>query len=119
MSEAKRYEGSCHCGKVRYQVSTALEQVISCNCSICSRAGWLLTFVPAADFELLSGESDIADYRFHTKKIAHKFCTTCGIRSFAYGKNPDGSDVRAINVRCLDGVDLDALTITKVDGRSF
>jgi hypothetical protein len=119
MPETKTYAGSCHCGKVRYEVSTDLSKVMSCNCSLCSRAGYLLNFVPASQFKLLSGEDNLQDYRFNTHKIEHMFCKTCGVRSFARGKMRDGSDTAAINVRCLAGVDLDTLTLTKVNGRDL
>ena len=118
MPETKTYVGSCHCGAVRYEVETDLARVISCNCSMCSRTGWLLTFVPAAKFKLLSGDTALTDYRFHSEKIAHLFCKTCGIKSFGKGSMPSGEEMRAINVRCLEGVDPETLTITKVDGRS-
>lgn len=119
MSETKTYAGSCHCGKVRYEVTTDLAKVMSCNCSLCSRAGYLLNFVPGSQFKLLSGEDNLQDYRFNTHKIAHVFCKACGVRSFARGKTRDGADTAAINVRCLEGVDLDTLTITKVNGRAL
>jgi hypothetical protein len=116
MPETKAYKGSCHCGKVRYEVKSDLAQVISCNCSLCSRAGYLLSFVPAAQFTLQSGEDALQEYKFNTHNIAHLFCKTCGVRSFARGKNRDGSEMAAINVRCLEGVDPDTLKITKVNG---
>ncbi len=72
-----------------------------------------------AAFKLLSGEDALAEYRFNRKQIAHVFCRTCGVQSFAMGHMPDGAEVRAVNVRCLDGVDPAALTITPVDGKSF
>jgi hypothetical protein len=118
MPETKTYKGSCHCGKVRYEVRTDLAKVIACNCSLCSRAGYLLNFVPDSQFKLLSGEGDLQDYRFNKHVIAHLFCKTCGVRSFSRGKSRDGSPTAAINVRCLEGVDLDSLEITKFDGRS-
>jgi hypothetical protein len=119
MAEVATYSGSCHCGKVRYEVRTDLAQVISCNCSICSRTGALLTFTPAEDFKLLSGEDELTDYQFNKKRIHHLFCSTCGIRSFARGIGPGGREMRAINVRCLEGVDIGALKVTPVDGKSF
>jgi hypothetical protein len=118
MPETRTYKGSCHCGKVSYEVTTDLAKVIACNCSLCSRAGYLLTFVPEAQFKLLSGEDSLKDYRFNRHAIAHMFCTDCGVRSFARGKGPDGSGMAAINVRCLEGVDPDTLQITKVNGRA-
>lgn len=119
MSEKKTYEGSCHCQKVRYRVTTDLTPLISCNCSICAKTGSVLTFVPTNAFELLAGADELTDYQFNKKQVHHLFCKTCGVRSFGRGLDPSGNEVCAINVRCLDGVDLDALTLTKVDGRSF
>jgi hypothetical protein len=115
------YTGGCQCGKVRYEVAIDLSApVISCNCSRCGRLGSLLAFAPVADFKLLSGEADLADYQFNKKAIHHLFCSTCGIQSFARSKRPtDGADVVAINVRCLAGVEPDTLEVKKVDGRKF
>jgi hypothetical protein len=117
--ETKTHVGGCHCGKVRYEVETGLEKVISCNCSHCSKKGFLLTFVPAGRFRLLSGADDLAEYRFNKKAIAHLFCKTCGVQSFGRGSDQNGNEVIAVNVRCLDDVDIDALEIAKVDGKSF
>jgi hypothetical protein len=119
MTEMAKYRGGCHCGRVRYEVETTLEPVISCNCSICQKRGALLTFVPTAQFTLVSGEDDLTDYQFNKKIVHHLFCSRCGIGSFARGRGPDGSEMVAVNVRCLDGVDLDALTPMKFDGKSL
>jgi len=119
MSEAKTHTGSCHCGAVRYRVTIDLTKpVISCNCSMCGRSGTLLSFVPATQFELLSGEDALRDYLFNKHAIHHLFCTTCGIKSFARGLARDGTPTVAVNVRCLEEVDLDALNVQKSDGRS-
>ena len=117
MAETKTYAGGCHCGKVRYEVDLALEHVISCNCSICSKRGLMLAFAGGEQFRLLSGEDDLKDYRFHTHKIGHLFCTTCGVESFARGERPgDGATMIAVNLRCVDGVDLETLPIRRFDG---
>lgn len=112
------HSGGCHCGAVRYEVEVDLSQVIACNCSHCSKKGLWLTFAPAAAFRLTTGEPRLTDYRFNTHKIRHRFCEVCGVQSFAEGEGPQGP-TRAINVRCLDDIDLTALTPTPVDGRSF
>jgi hypothetical protein len=119
MAELTTHTGGCHCGSVRYEAKTDLGQVISCNCSICQKRGALLTFVPVSSFDLRSGAESLSDYQFNRKVIHHLFCTTCGVSSFARGTRPDGTQMIAINVRCLDGVDLDALTITPFDGKSL
>jgi hypothetical protein len=119
MSEKETYTGSCHCGKVRYEVTTDLASVVSCNCSICSRVGHLLTFVPPEQFSLRAGEDAQKDYQFNKKNIHHLFCSTCGVRSFGHGKGPDGRPMYSINVRCLEGVDLNALKVKQFDGKSL
>lgn len=119
MPEAKTYTGGCHCGKIRYEVTTDLAKVVTCNCSRCSKLGWFLSFVPAAQFRLISGGDDLTEYRFNTGKIAHLFCRHCGVESFARGEGPGGVEMTAINVRCLDGVDVDALTLTPFNGRDM
>jgi hypothetical protein len=119
MAYAKTYTGGCHCGEVRYETTTDLASVMSCNCSICTKRGALWTFVKPDQFALRSGEEDLSDYQFNKKMIHHLFCSVCGIESFARGKGPDGSEMVAVNVRCLDGVDIAALTPAPFDGRSL
>lgn len=113
------YTGGCQCGKVRYEAQMELGTVNACNCSRCGKLGSLFAFVPASDFALKSGEDNLTDFQFNRNAIHHLFCSTCGIESFARGKRPDGTELVAINARCLDDVDIDALEIKKVDGRSY
>ncbi|HET7500460.1 MAG TPA: GFA family protein [Kofleriaceae bacterium] len=120
MSQPSTYTGSCHCGAVRYTVELDLSQpVMSCNCSMCGRAGTLLAFAPIGKFKLEQGSESLTDYQFHKHVIHHMFCKVCGIKSFARGTGRDGSEMAAINVRCLEGVDPTKLTIQQVDGRSL
>jgi hypothetical protein len=111
------YSGGCQCGKVRYEVQLDIGEVIACNCSRCRRLGSLLAFAPASQFRLVSGDDDLTSYEFNKHMISHKFCSTCGIQSFALGRNPKtGAEMAAINVRCLDDVDAEALKVRMVDG---
>jgi hypothetical protein len=120
MDETRTYTGGCHCGAVRYRVtSEPLKTALACNCSICAKTGSALTFVPATQFELVSGGDALRDYQFGKKRIHHVFCPTCGIRSFARGARPDGTAMVAVNVRCLDGVDVAALELKPFDGKSL
>ncbi|HUD90933.1 GFA family protein [Sphingobium sp.] len=113
------YRGSCHCGAVTFSVAAdAPTEAMTCNCSHCSRKGFVLTFVPVDQSTLESGADQLTDYLFYKHNITHQFCKTCGTESFAKGKSPQG-EMRAINLRCVPSVDIDALTITKVDGASF
>ncbi|MGA2398084.1 MAG: GFA family protein [Steroidobacteraceae bacterium] len=112
------HSGGCQCGKVRYEVQMDIGEVLACNCSRCGRLGSLLGFAPASQFKLLSGEADLTKFEFNKHMIEHQFCSTCGIQSFAIGTHPkSGEKMAAINVRCLDGVDVETLKVKKVDGK--
>ena len=110
-------EGGCHCGRVRFRVTADLDRVTECNCSICAKKGFLHLIVPPEQFQLLSGKDDLADYRFNTRTARHLFCKMCGVHSFYVPRSdPDKIDV---NVRCLDGIDLDAISVKSFDGRNW
>jgi hypothetical protein len=116
MAESK-HEGGCHCGAVRYHVDIDTAQGgLTCNCSICGRSGTILAFVPVAKFSLDKGSDNLESYKFNKKHIDHAFCKTCGIKSFARGKAPDGSEMIAVNLRCLDGIDVASLPTKAYDG---
>ena len=113
----KTYEGGCPCGRVRFRVTADLDRVTYCNCSLCSKKGFLHLIVPTAQFELLSGKDDLTTYQFNTKVAKHTFCKHCGVHPFYVPRSdPDKIDV---NVRCLDGVDVAALPIKEFDGRNW
>lgn len=113
------HSGSCHCGRLRFTVEADIDTVIDCNCSMCARRGGLLFFVPEAQVQLQSPVADPATYAFNQKRIRHHFCPVCGIAPFSRGTDPNGHAMYAVNARCVDGLDLSALKIRKVDGRSF
>lgn len=113
------YKGSCHCGQIAFEVEGEISQVMDCNCSICTRMGSLHWFVPRDQLRLLTPESAIATYTFGKQRIKHHFCPTCGIHPFGEGTDPSGKRMAAVNARCLEGVDLTALSVNHIDGRSF
>jgi hypothetical protein len=114
------YQGSCHCGAVAFTVAGELPNAaISCNCSHCRRKGVLLTFVPASSFTLDQGEAALSTYLFNRHMITHRFCATCGCQPFAEGQDKDGSETRAINLRCVPEADLGALDVQAFDGASY
>ncbi len=114
-----RYTGSCHCGNIAFEIEGALDQAIECNCSHCSRKGYLLWFVPREQFRITGGEQSLATYTFNKHVIQHHFCATCGCAPFGFGKDRSGNAMAAVNARCLEGVDLALLKRVAVDGRSF
>lgn len=111
------YQGSCHCGSVRFEVEAPETiEVEDCNCSMCSKTGFLHLIVPLSKFKLLSGEEDITTYTFNTGVAKHTFCKVCGIKPFYTPRsNPDGID---INVRCLDTKPKE-MTVVAFDGQNW
>jgi len=109
--------GGCHCGRVRFKVTADLSRVTDCNCSICTKKGFLHLIVPPEQSELVSGADALTTYTFNTGTAKHTFCATCGIHPFYVPRSdPDKIDV---NVRCLDGVDLAAIKPHSFDGRHW
>ncbi|PIQ30521.1 MAG: aldehyde-activating protein [Zetaproteobacteria bacterium CG_4_9_14_3_um_filter_49_83] len=111
------YQGSCHCGAIRFEVEAPAHiEADRCNCSICTKSGFLHLIVPLSHFRLLSGEDNITTYQFNTGIAKHTFCKTCGIKPFYTPRsNPDGI---GINVHCLDTFPT-SLTITDFDGQNW
>lgn len=118
MTDLITHTGSCHCGAVRYEVDAPADlEVSECNCSICSRSGYLHLIVPRARFRLLSGEDNLTTYTFDTHEAKHKFCKTCGIKSFYIPRShPDGISV---NVRCLDDATIKSMNVEFFDGKNW
>jgi hypothetical protein len=114
-----KYTGSCHCGDVAFEFEAEFSEVMECNCSHCSRKGYLLTFVPQEQFKLHTDEAKLSKYTFNKHVIEHRFCAMCGCAPVGFGANPNGGKVAAINVRCLENFDLASVKRTPVDGRSF
>lgn len=112
------YTGSCHCGAVAFEVDGTIDHALSCNCSICSRKGALLWFVPRAQLRLKTPESAASTYTFNQHVIKHRFCPVCGIHPYGEGVDPQGKAMAAINLRCIEGLDLDAIPVQKFDGRA-
>lgn len=111
------YTGSCHCGAIAFEVE-APEAIVAldCNCSICSKSGFLHLIVPLSRFRLLRGEDQLTTYTFNTGVARHRFCRGCGIKPFYVPRsNPDGIDV---NVRCLDVAPC-SMTIELFNGRNW
>lgn len=115
----KTHSGSCHCGRIRFEVDADVDKVVDCNCSICVRRGTLLFFVPDAQVRLATPEAELSTYLFNKHHIHHHFCPVCGVAPFSRGTDRSGNATWAINARCLPDVDLATLTIEKFDGRSL
>lgn len=118
----KTYQGSCHCGAVRFEADLDLAQnTYRCNCSICSRTRFWPAVAREDGFRLLAGEADLTQYLFNTRKNQHYFCKHCGVRAFGIGTETPIGKMYGVNLGCLTGIsdaELAALPIQYVDGRS-
>jgi len=114
-----RHRATCHCGNVAIEFEADIQGALSCNCSICSKGGALLTFVPRDAVKLEAAPDAMTTYTFNKHVIQHKFCKTCGIKVFGEGADPKGNRIAAINVRCVDGLEFDKLPLQHYDGRSL
>jgi len=113
------FKGSCHCGKISFEVEGELKEAMACNCSMCQRRGSLLWFVARDKLKLLSGQDAMASYTFNKHVIQHRFCPTCGIHPFGEGADSKGNAMAAINVRCLEDLDIDSVKVLHHDGRNM
>ena len=114
-----KYEGGCHCGKIRFEVEGEITGAMACNCSMCRRKGSLLWFVPRDRLNLLTAEKDLTTYTFNKHVIKHRFCRICGIHPYGEGTDPKGNPMAAVNLRCLEAVDLETVPVQHFDGRSL
>lgn len=111
------WEGSCHCGAVRFTVEDTLEDIVDCNCSICTQKGFLHVIVPQDRFHLLTPMEALTEYTFGTGVAKHLFCKRCGVHPFYRPRShPDGISV---NARCLVGIDLSTLPVRPFDGQNW
>lgn len=113
------YKGSCHCGNIAFEVEGELTEVVSCNCSICSRKGALLWAVPRAALHMLGSGQGVGKYTFNNHVIEHKFCQTCGIHPYAEDAGSKDDRSAYINLRCLEGIDPSSFPVLSFDGRSM
>lgn len=114
-----KYKGSCHCGKISFEVEGEIKGAMACNCSMCQRKGSLLWFVPREDLHLLSPADSANTYTFNKHVIKHRFCPTCGLHPYGEGVDPNGKAMAAINIRCIENIDLASIPIQHFDGRSI
>jgi hypothetical protein len=113
------HTGSCHCGNIVFEVEGSIDSGLACNCSICSRRASLLWFVPRASLTLKTPDAAAGTYLFNKHVIKHRFCPTCGIHAFGEGIDPKGNAVAAINLRCIENIDLASIPVKQFDGKAL
>lgn len=100
---ARRLEGRCHCGAVRFVITSDFAELTQCDCTLCKRRSATMVKVHESAFELLTGADALTEYRFHTHTARHYFCKVCGI--YPFHRKRVTPDFFGVNVACLDGFD--------------
>lgn len=113
-----KYQGSCHCGQIAFEAEGEIGKVMACNCSMCQRKGSLLWFIPQEKFRPLSDPKAMRTYTFNQHAIQHHFCPRCGIHPFGEGEL-NGQRMIAVNVRCLEDIEIEALEVGHFNGRAL
>ena len=111
------FQGSCHCGAVRFQIETDFPELTMCDCSICKMKNALMVKVHESKFKLLAGEDALTEYQFHTKTARHYFCKICGI--YPFHRKRVTPDNLGINVHCLDGFNAEEILVRQAIGASM
>lgn len=111
------YQGSCHCGNVKFEIDWAADFVVQCNCSICARKNAKMALVPETQFKLIEGEEEVSMYQFNKKLAKHYFCKTCGI--YTHHRPRTKPDFYGINTGCLEGVDLSEVSLKEANGQAL
>jgi hypothetical protein len=112
-----RYQGSCHCGAVRFAITTGFPELTTCDCSICKRKNALMVKVHESSFELLAGKEALTEYQFHTHTARHFFCRTCGI--YPFHRKRVTPDYYGVNVHCLEGFDPEGIPVRATIGAAM
>ena len=113
------HRGSCHCGRIAFDVEGEIDSALACNCSICHRRGSLLWFVPREQLKLRTEDSAAGTYTFNRHAIKHRYCPVCGMHPYGEGNDPKGHAIAAVNLRCIEDLDLESVPVTRFDGRSL
>lgn len=112
------YKGSCHCGQIAFEVDGMLGGATACNCSMCQRKGALMWFVLREHLTLLTPDANASTYTFNKHVVKHRFCPSCGVHTYGEGVDSAGNAIAAINIRCLDDVELAEVPVSHYDGRN-
>ena len=100
----------CHCGEVELEIKEtegALNKFLRCNCTLCKKKGYIMTFAPITDVKITKGENKLKLYQYHTKVAEHYFCSECGIQS--HNQRRSDPNTYGINMGCIDDIEVNEL----------
>jgi len=102
----KTYEGSCHCGAIRYEADIDLSNGTGrCNCTFCLKARAWATFVKPGAFRLAAGSGSGVPYHKHPEAPVKYHCDRCGVHTHSIGDaDYMGGPFVCVFVNTLDNV---------------
>ena len=113
----QKYQGSCHCGTIRFEIETDFPELTTCDCSICCKKNALMVKVHKTKFTLLSGAAALTEYQFHTKTAKHYFCSVCGI--YPFHRKRVTPDNLGVNVFCLQNFEPSGIPVRRAVGAAM
>jgi hypothetical protein len=125
---SQKYRGACHCGLTQFEIEAEIESVRVCNCSICQKRGTLIYRVENDKFQMLSDINLLSIYEWHTKTAQDFFCPQCGIMPFRKPRALTSDELLkgmvpfdgwAVNVRCIEGINITQLPVITINGREL
>ncbi|WP_084458956.1 GFA family protein [Advenella mimigardefordensis] len=111
-----KYIGACHCNAVKFAFNADIKEVVSCDCSLCSKRAALMLSVEKEKFEIVEGHDVLSEYRWNTGIAQHFFCGKCGI--YVFHQRRSDPSMHSVNANCVDGLDISSLPVRQVNGKS-
>jgi len=114
---ARVQPGSCHCGAVRFEVAYPIEELTTCDCSLCVKRNALMAKVPEDTLTVLEGQALLTEYQWNTHRARHFFCSRCGI--YVFHRKRAAPDHFGVNIFCLDGFDVSSIPVRATEGANM
>ena len=109
--------GSCHCGAVRFEIDWTIDEVTTCDCSLCTMRNAVMAKVPESRLRVIAGEEVLALYEWNTRRAKHHFCSRCGI--YVFHRKRAAPDYFGVNVFCLHDFDPALVPIRATEGETM
>ena len=112
-----RYFGSCHCVAVKFRVDAQIDELTTCDCSLCVKKNALMAKVHESALTILEGEDRLSLYQWNTRRAQHRFCSVCGV--YTFHRKRSAPDHYGVNIFCLDGFDAAGIPVRATEGRGM
>jgi hypothetical protein len=112
-----QYQGSCHCGAVRFEVTADIVELTTCDCSLCVKRNAVMVKIPEQGLAILHGEDCLSLYQWNTNRAKHYFCRLCGI--YVFHRKRASPDHFGVNIFCLEGFDPKSVPVRATEGANM